>query len=120
MKTTETPANYLRELTSYERQRSHLKEADLAKIALIHGEEFVGVFATVADACAEARRRFGQEPVMLKQIGAPEDYLHYGPAPESAETIRLSTDMPSNTEKAEVFWRREIAAYERHRAELER
>lgn len=115
-----TSTDSLRELRAYERRRATLGPDDLGRIAVVHGDELLGVFPTVAEAHAEARRRFGSDPVLLKQVGAPEDCIHYGSLPESPEAIRLPTAASRLKEPFEVYFCRELAAYQRRRVDLER
>jgi hypothetical protein len=53
------PPDLSREDAAFERERPRLVRDHLGKIALIHIDEVVGAFATLAQAEAEAFRRFG-------------------------------------------------------------
>jgi hypothetical protein len=51
-----------------ERERSRLVRDHLGQIALIHLDQVVGVFATLAEAEKEGYRRFGQARLVCRPI----------------------------------------------------
>lgn len=53
------PLDLTRENAAFERERERLVRDHLGKIALIHGDEVVGVFPTADEALLEGYRRFG-------------------------------------------------------------
>jgi hypothetical protein len=63
------PLDLTRENAAYEKERERLVREHLGKIALIHEDELVGVFATVDEALEEGYRRFGLVKMMLREIG---------------------------------------------------
>jgi hypothetical protein len=66
------PLDFTRENAVYEKERERLLREHLGKIALIHEDEFIGVFPTVDAALREGYRRFGLVKMMLKKIGDAE------------------------------------------------
>jgi hydrogenase maturation factor len=58
-------------------------EGNVGNWVLIHQEELVNIFDTSEEAAAEAVRRFGRGPFLIRQIGAPPMVLPaslmYGP-----------------------------------------
>ena len=59
------------EVALYETLRPDLEQAHKGEWALIHQEEFVGVYATFEAAGRVAVRRFGRGPYLIREIGAP-------------------------------------------------
>jgi hypothetical protein len=59
------------EIAAFERQRDELEKHYTGKFVVFHGEEFIGAFDTLNNAAAEAVRRFGRGPYLIRQIGAP-------------------------------------------------
>jgi hypothetical protein len=57
---------------------------------------------------------------MLKQVGAPEEYLYLGEGPVTADALKPKEEPPPGKINPEIYWAREWATYERHREELER
>jgi len=66
------PLDLTREMAAYERERERLLREHRGKIALIHQDEVVGVFATLEEALLEGYRRFGFVRMMFPKIGDPE------------------------------------------------
>ncbi len=62
---------FAQELATYERHRAELERDHMGKVALIRGDELVGVFKDVSAAAAEGARRFGLEKFMTYEIGDP-------------------------------------------------
>jgi hypothetical protein len=58
-------------------------EGNVGNWVLIHQEKLVNIFDTSEEAAAEAVRRFGRGPFLIRQIGAPPMVLPaslmYGP-----------------------------------------
>jgi hypothetical protein len=63
------PVDFTRENAAYEKERDRLIREHRGKIALVHEDEVVGVFATPGEAMLEGYRRFGLVKMMLKEIG---------------------------------------------------
>ena len=59
------------EVALYETLRADLEQGHKGEWALIHREEFVGVYATFEAAGRVAVRRFGRGPYLIREIGAP-------------------------------------------------
>jgi hypothetical protein len=59
------------EIAAFERQREELEKHYTGKFVVFHGDEFIGAFDTLNNAAAEAVRRFGRGPYLIRQIGAP-------------------------------------------------
>jgi hypothetical protein len=56
----------------FEKMRSELEAKSKGKWALIRDKEFIGTFDTFEAAAAEAARRFGRGPYLIREIGAPD------------------------------------------------
>jgi hypothetical protein len=77
--------DFSREMAAYERYRAQLERDHPDKIALIHGDDLVGVFDTLLEAMAEGRRRFGLEQSMVKEIGDPEHFMPLAVFPDAVD-----------------------------------
>ena len=64
--------DFSREQAAYERERPRLVREHLGRIALIHGDDVVGVFSDIDEAIGESYRRFGNDQTMLKEIRDPD------------------------------------------------
>ena len=53
--------DFSREEAAYQRERARLVREHLGRIALIHGDDFVGVFSTIDEAIWEGYQRFGND-----------------------------------------------------------
>ncbi len=62
------PADLSREDAAFERERPRLVREHLGKIALIHGDEVIGPFATLAEAQREGSRQFGNARLIFRPI----------------------------------------------------
>lgn len=69
--------DYSRELAAYEREQDRLVAEHLGKIALVRGDQVVGVFDTANEAIAEGFRRFGNAPIIVQEIRDPSVPLDY-------------------------------------------
>jgi hypothetical protein len=67
------------ELTFYEEHRRELCALHAGQFALVKGEELIGVFSTMQEAYRQAIERFGNIPVLIRQI-LPADPPHGIPA----------------------------------------
>jgi hypothetical protein len=56
----------------YEKMRQDLEAKSLGKWVLIRDNDFVGVYDSFETAAAEAVRRFGRGPYLIREIGAPD------------------------------------------------
>jgi len=56
----------------FEKLRPELETKALGQWALIRDSEFVGTFDSFEAAAAEAVRRFGRGPYLIREIGAPD------------------------------------------------
>jgi hypothetical protein len=110
----EAAERYARELASYERHRAELERQHRGQIALLRGDQLVGVFPTLEKALAMVIESFGRpEQCLWQEVGQP---IHLKPMwglPEEGAPI-------SEEEPAEVYFAQELAAYERLRDDLER
>ena len=59
------------EIARYELMRTELERDHDGEWAVIYDNEFVGTFGSVEEAGAEAVRRFGRGPYLIRRIGAP-------------------------------------------------
>jgi hypothetical protein len=62
------PPDLSRENAAFEREREHLLRDHRGKIALIRGDEVVGVFDTLDEALIEGYRRFGMARMLFAEI----------------------------------------------------
>ena len=57
------------EIRAYDAKRQELERHHKGKFVIFHGEEFAGAFDTFDAAAAEAIRRFGHGPYLIRQVG---------------------------------------------------
>lgn len=57
-----------REIAFYEANRSRYTRAALGKFVLIKGDTEIGIYDRAEDAYAEGARRFGNQPMLLREI----------------------------------------------------
>jgi hypothetical protein len=72
------PADFSRELAAYAKEEERLVRDHLGWVALVHGDEVVGVFRTGGEAYLEGKRRFGHVKLLIKDIrdpNVPPDYV---------------------------------------------
>ncbi len=62
------PPDLSREDAAFERERQRLVRDHLGRIAVIHGDEVFGPFATLLEAETEAFRRFGHARLIFRLI----------------------------------------------------
>jgi hypothetical protein len=62
------PLDLTREDAAFERERARLVPQHLGKIALIHGDDVVGVYATLAEAEQYGYGRFGNARLIFRLI----------------------------------------------------
>ena len=67
------------ELRFYEEHRDELLAVNRGRFALIKGEELIGAFATLQEAYSQGIERFGNMPILIRQI-LPADPAHGIPA----------------------------------------
>ena len=67
------PLDLTRENAAFERERARLVRDHLGQIALIHGDEVVGVFPTADEALTEGYRRFGLVRLIGRLITEKDD-----------------------------------------------
>ena len=67
------PIDFSREEAAYQRERERLVREHLGKIAVVRGDEVVGVFDTADEAIFESFRRFGFVKMMFRDISDPEE-----------------------------------------------
>ena len=72
LRPNDPPLDLTRENAAFARERERLLREHRGKIALIHGDEVVGVFASPDEALLEGYRRFGLVRMVLMEIGGPE------------------------------------------------
>ena len=71
------PPDLSREEAAFERERARLVRDHLGHIALIHIDEVVGAFPTLAEAQREASRRFGVNARLIFRLITKEDEEDY-------------------------------------------
>ena len=59
------------ELAAYELMRPKLEADHTGKWALVHDRELIALFDDFDSAAADAVRRFGRGPYLIRQVGAP-------------------------------------------------
>ena len=59
-----------REIAAYENMRDTLEREHQSKWVVIYGEELVGAYNDFQDAAADATRRYGRGPYLIRQVGA--------------------------------------------------
>ena len=64
-------SNLADDIAAFEADRANLEANHLGKWAVFHDKELFGIFPEMEIAAAEAVRRFGQGPYLIRQIGAP-------------------------------------------------
>ena len=60
-----------RQMAAYDGMQEQLEAEHFAKWVVFHDERFVGAYQEVDDAAREAHRLFGQDPYLIRQVGAP-------------------------------------------------
>lgn len=58
------------EIDAFERLRPGLEADHLGEWALVHQGELIGLYGSFEEAAADAVRRFGSGPFLIRQIGA--------------------------------------------------
>jgi hypothetical protein len=74
------PADFSREMAAYAKEEERLVRDYLGWVALVHGDEVVGVFRTGGEALLEAHRRFGEVKIMIQDIRDPNEPPDYVPS----------------------------------------
>ncbi len=59
------------EIATYDAMKDDLEAHHKDKWVVFHDDEFIGAFDTFDTAAAEAVRRFGVGPYLIRQVGAP-------------------------------------------------
>jgi hypothetical protein len=78
--------NWEREEATYERLRAELeRQYPVGQVALIRGDELIGVFPYMTDALDEGYRRFPGEKPYVREIGDPVYFYPYGVPPKQPE-----------------------------------
>ncbi len=57
------------EIRAYEHQREELERHHRGKFVIFHGAQLIGAFDNFDAAAAEAVRRFGHGPYLIRQVG---------------------------------------------------
>jgi hypothetical protein len=70
------------EEAAYERIRAELERDHTGEVALLRGQELIGLFPDLTAACVEGRRRFGLEPIYVREVGDPVYFFPYGVLPQ--------------------------------------
>lgn len=75
-RTTKQGGDVMAELATerrlFEKLRRDLEAKAKGQWALIRNSELIGTFGSFEDAAAEAVRRFGRGPYLIREIGAPD------------------------------------------------
>ncbi|KKK98666.1 hypothetical protein LCGC14_2640490, partial [marine sediment metagenome] len=89
-----------RELATYEREKARLLAEARGKFVLIKGDDVIGTYDTQTGAIDEGWRRYGDAPILLKQIVDIDPIYTYA----------LSEDVePPSEESAEPADKRSVA-----------
>jgi len=59
------------EIHAFESRKGELEQHYKGKFVVFHGRELIGAFDTLDTAAAEAVRKFGRGPYLIRQVGAP-------------------------------------------------
>lgn len=59
------------EIARYESMRTELERDHDGEWVVVYNDEFVGTFGSLESAGAEAVKRFGRGPYLIRKIGAP-------------------------------------------------
>ena len=76
-----------RQIDAYKAMRDELERDHLYEWVVFHDEKLIGAYEDFQDAAAEAVRRFGRGPYLIRQVGAPPKTL-----PASLMYKRVSAD----------------------------
>ena len=76
-----------REIAAYDAIRDELERDHLYDWVVFHDEQLIGAYEDFQDAAAEAVRKFGRGPYLIRQVGAPPKRL-----PTSVMYRRVSAD----------------------------
>jgi hypothetical protein len=67
-------------MAAYAKEESRLVRDYLGWVALVHGDEVIGVFRTGGEAFLVGKRRFGDVKLMIKDICDPMEPPDYVPS----------------------------------------
>jgi hypothetical protein len=109
----DSEVRHARERAAYERHRAELERRHPGKIALLCGDELVGVFPTLDAAASRAFERFGPRPCLTQRVGDALRLVPLWGLPEEEPA-------PPPGEPPATHFAEELATYQRHRAALER
>jgi hypothetical protein len=73
----EESVDFSREEAAYAKEQERLVRDHLGQIALVHGDEVVGVFRTADEAIVAGMCRFGCVPLMVREIRDPKQPLDF-------------------------------------------
>ena len=76
-----------REIAAFNAMRDELERDHLYEWVVFHDEQLINTYEDFQDAAAEAVRRFGRGPYLIRQVGAPPLTL-----PASVTYRRVSAD----------------------------
>ena len=76
-----------REIAAFNAMRDELERDHLYEWVVFHDEQLINTYEDFQDAAAEAVRRFGRGPYLIRQVGAPPLTL-----PASVMYSRVSAD----------------------------
>ncbi len=71
------PIDFRREEAAYEKVRERFEREHAGKVALVVGDDVIGVFATADEAYLEGCRRFGRVKMMIQEIRRPGQPLDF-------------------------------------------
>ena len=60
-----------REIAAYDRLRDDLETDHFGEWIVLHDERLAGTYEDFQDAAADAVRRFGRGPYLIRRVGAP-------------------------------------------------
>ena len=64
-----------KEIAAYDAIRDELERDHLYEWVVFHDEQLIGAYEDFQDAAAEAVRKFGRGPYLIRQVGAPPKRL---------------------------------------------
>ncbi len=59
------------EIAAFESMRSVLETEHLGEWVVVHDQKLAGVYLNMEEAAADAVRKFGRGPYLIRQVGAP-------------------------------------------------
>ena len=88
----ETVTTLESQISAYEEMRDVLETDYFGKWVVFHGGKLAGAYENDQDAAADAVRRFGRGPYLIRQVGAPPTILHV-PVAVRHDDVRVTREL---------------------------